>query len=94
MGCRVSKPYLLTEDENLVHLDFFQKLEREVTGTHPFKTFPFRFNTFELRHRLPPPLLGQHNHEVLRELIGLDDAAIGALEAEREIGVEPLGFNA
>ena len=93
MGCRVSKPYLLTEDENLVHLDFFQKLDRELTGTHPFKTFPFRFSTFDLRHRRPPPLLGQHNHEVLTEL-GLDDGAISALEEQQEIGVEPLGFNA
>ena len=94
MGCRVSKPYLLTEDENLVHLGFFQKLDREVTGTHPFKTFPFSFSTFHLRHRMPPPLLGQHNHEVLSELIGLDDDAIRELEEQQEIGVEPLGFNA
>ena len=94
MGCRVSKPYLLTEDENLVHLDFFQKLYREVSGTHPFKTFPFRFSTFDLRHRMPPPLLGQHNHEVLSELIGLDDEAIRELAEQQEIGVEPLGFNA
>ncbi len=93
MGCRVSKPYLLTEDENLVHLDFFQKLDRELTGTHPFKTFPFRFSTFDLRHRMPPPLLGQHNHEVLAEL-GVDDDAIRALEEQQEIGSEPLGFNA
>ncbi len=93
MGCRVSRPYLLTEDENLVHLDFFQELDREVTGTHPFKTFPFRFSTFGLRHRLPPPLLGQHNHEVLRDL-GADEATIRDLEERQEIGVEPIGFNA
>ena len=76
-----------------MHLDFFQKLDRELTGTHPFKTFPFRFSTFDLRHRMPPPLLGQHNHEVLTEL-GVDDATIRALEEQQEIGIEPLGFNA
>ncbi len=94
MGCRVSKPYLLTEDENLRHIGFFQELTREVTGTHPYKTFPFRFSTFELQHRLPPPLLGEHTHEVLSTLLGLDEEAIRALEEQQEIGTEPLGFNA
>ena len=94
MGCRVSKPYLLTEDENLRHVSFFQELTREVTGVHPYKTFPFRFSTFDLKHRRPPPLLGEHNHEVLGGLLGLDDEAIRKLEEQGEIGTEPLGFNA
>lgn len=93
MGCRVSKPYLLTEDENLRSLGFFQELTREVTGAHPFKTFPFRFSSFALRHRRPPPLLGQHNREVLTEL-GLGEDEIRGLEERQEIGAEPLGFNA
>ena len=94
MGCRVSKPYLLTEDEDLQHIGFFQELTREVIGTRPYKTFPFRFSTFDLKHLLPPPLLGEHNHEVLSGLLGLDAEAIATLEAQAEIGNEPLGFNA
>lgn len=31
---------------------------------------------------LPPPLLGQHTDEVLRDLLGYDENAIGALRAE------------
>lgn len=94
MGCRVSKPYLLTEDADLQHIGFFQELTREVTGTRPYKTFPFRFSTFDLKHRLPPPLLGEHNHEVLSGLLGFDAETIAMLEAQEEIGYEPLGFNA
>ena len=36
-------------------------------------------------HRSPAPLLGEHNHEILREL-GLDAAEIAELEAEGIIG--------
>jgi crotonobetainyl-CoA:carnitine CoA-transferase CaiB-like acyl-CoA transferase len=32
--------------------------------------------------RLPPPVFGEHNGYVLRELLGLTDAEIEALEAE------------
>ena len=94
MGCRVTKPYLLTEDENLRHLGFFQDVTREVTGTHPFKTFPFRFSTFKLEHRRPPPLLGEHNREVLTTLLGVDEDELAELETNQEIGTEPLGFDA
>jgi crotonobetainyl-CoA:carnitine CoA-transferase CaiB-like acyl-CoA transferase len=31
---------------------------------------------------LPTAALGQHNHEILAELLGYDAAAIGALEEE------------
>jgi crotonobetainyl-CoA:carnitine CoA-transferase CaiB-like acyl-CoA transferase len=38
---------------------------------------------------LPAPTLGQHTREVLRGLLGLADAELGALERERVIGAEP-----
>jgi formyl-CoA transferase len=34
-------------------------------------------------YRRPPPLLGEHTDEVLRELAGLDTAEIAALRARR-----------
>jgi crotonobetainyl-CoA:carnitine CoA-transferase CaiB-like acyl-CoA transferase len=41
---------------------------------------------------MPAPTLGQHTAEVLRELLGLDDATIEDLRAERIIGNRPVGL--
>ena len=88
-GCRVTPPHRLTEDVGLRHFGFFQELTREVTGTHLYKTFPFRFSGFPAAHRSTAPLLGEHNREVLSELLGLDEDELDALEAAGEIGTTP-----
>ena len=88
-GCRVTPPHRLTEDVGLRHFGFFQELTREVTGTHLYKTFPFRFSGFPAAHRSTAPLLGEHNREVLSELLGLGEEELDALEAAGEIGTTP-----
>ncbi len=92
MACRVVKAYDLPQDEALVARSFFRPLTRDVTGTHAYKTWPFRFSAFDAAHRLPPPLLGEHNDEILRGLLGLSDDEIARLEAEHIIGREPLAL--
>jgi crotonobetainyl-CoA:carnitine CoA-transferase CaiB-like acyl-CoA transferase len=42
--------------------------------------------------REPAPTLGQQNGEILRDLLGLDDADIDALTAEGVIGTRPVGY--
>ena len=54
-----------------------------------YKTFPFRFSAFPVAHRRVAPLLGEHNREVLSELLGLGDDELDALEAASEIGTLP-----
>ena len=88
-GCRVTPAYQLTEDVGLRHFGFFQELTREVTGTHLYKTFPFRFSGFPAAHRRLAPLLGEHNRELLSELLGLGEDELDALEAAGEIGTTP-----
>lgn len=90
-ACRVVKAFALPEDEGMEHIGFFQPLSRKVTGTHLFKTWPFRFSSIDASHRRPPPLLGEHNGEVLRDLLGLTGAEIAKLEEQQVIGTAPLG---
>jgi crotonobetainyl-CoA:carnitine CoA-transferase CaiB-like acyl-CoA transferase len=68
---------------------FLQPLVHAVTGETGYPGFPMRFSAFGPHlFRAPPPLLGQHNAEVLREL-GLTDTEISALEESGVIGDRP-----
>ena len=53
-------------------------------GTRPVARLPYRFSESELRAGRAAPLRGEHNAEVLRDVLGLDDARVAAL---REAGV-------
>ena len=46
---------------------------------------PIKLSETPIQHKFPPPLLGQHTDEVLRELLGLDTAQIGALRGSGAI---------
>jgi crotonobetainyl-CoA:carnitine CoA-transferase CaiB-like acyl-CoA transferase len=50
-------------------------------GTRPVVRAPARFSASRNDVRGPPPRLGEHGAEILRELLGYDDARIRALEA-------------
>jgi crotonobetainyl-CoA:carnitine CoA-transferase CaiB-like acyl-CoA transferase len=43
---------------------------------------PMKLSATPVRNELPPPLLGQHTQEVLSQVLGWDDARIGALRQE------------
>ena len=92
-ACRVSKPFKLSDDAGLQHIGFFQDVTRPVTGTHPFKRWPFRFSSIDSAHKRPPPLLGEHNTEVLTSVLGLTEEEIAQLERDEVIGTRPLGID-
>ncbi|MEX2267106.1 MAG: CoA transferase [Acidimicrobiia bacterium] len=76
----------------MVHRGLFEIEDHAVTGPHNIPTVPFRFK----RHddgwlRRPSPTLGQHNDEVLRELLGLTDDELDQLRADQLIGDRPVG---
>ena len=72
---------------------FFEAVTHPVTGTHELPGLPMRFSGLEPRwYRAPAPTLGQHNDDVLRDLLGLDDATIAALRAAGVIGERPAGL--
>jgi crotonobetainyl-CoA:carnitine CoA-transferase CaiB-like acyl-CoA transferase len=60
------------------------KLPHPSAGEVPLVGMPIRMSDSPPDYRRPPPLLGEHTEEVLRELLGLDAAQIAAL---RERGV-------
>jgi crotonobetainyl-CoA:carnitine CoA-transferase CaiB-like acyl-CoA transferase len=58
------------------------ELEHATAGKVPLIASPMKFSATPLEFRNPPPVLGQHTGEVLRNVLGLDDAEIARLRAE------------
>lgn len=72
---------------------FFEPVDHPVTGHHRLPSLPFRFaGHVPSWLRTPPPTLGQHNDEVLRELLGLTDDDLAALRDAAVIGERPAGL--
>ena len=68
---------------------FHQWMQHAVAGWTPYMSFPFRWNGDFLPFTLAAPMLGEHNHEVLSGVLGLDDDEIERLQDERVIGTRP-----
>ena len=58
------------------------ELDHAAAGKLPLVASPMRFSGTRLEYRLPPPLLGEHTDEVLKELLGKSGAEIAKLRAE------------
>ena len=68
---------------------FYEEIEHAVVGRQPVATVPFRFHGVERWLRRPAPLLGEHNREILCDLLGVPADDLAALEAEGVIGTRP-----
>jgi crotonobetainyl-CoA:carnitine CoA-transferase CaiB-like acyl-CoA transferase len=55
-----------------------------LAGSVPVVASPIRLSRTPARHRTPP-LLGQHTAEVLRDLLGMGETEIEALQRESVI---------
>jgi crotonobetainyl-CoA:carnitine CoA-transferase CaiB-like acyl-CoA transferase len=73
--------------EQLQDRGFFVEVGHPVTGPSIHVTYPFRLpGSAGPVHRRCAPTLGQHNAEVLRDILGLTDDEVAALEARGIIG--------
>jgi len=54
-------------------------IEREDAGPVPLVGSPIKFSATPIRYDLPPPRLGEHTAEVLREVAGYDDDRLAPL---------------
>ena len=76
----------LLRDPQLEHHRFFRYMDHPEMGHIPYTGHQFRISGYDSGPRSPAPLLGQHNEEVLRGLLGMTDdeiteaAIAGALE--------------
>jgi len=61
------------------------EMEHPVAGKLPTVASPMRFSATPVEYRRAPPVLGQHTDEVLRELLGKNDAQLRELRAAKVI---------
>ena len=90
-AARAVDPRRTSRHPQFVARGYYEEVEHPVVGRHPLMVPPFRFQHVERWLRTPAPTLGEHNHEILREL-GVDDAGVRALEEDGVIGQWPTGL--
>ena len=82
----VLRPSDLYDDPQLAHRGFFVTLDHPVMGPTPYDGPATIFSRTPARLRTPAPCLGQHNEQVVRELLGADAAEHERLRAAGAFG--------
>jgi crotonobetainyl-CoA:carnitine CoA-transferase CaiB-like acyl-CoA transferase len=72
----------IVEDPQVKHREMIVSLEHPEAGTVRSPNFPVKFSTTSAEIRMPAPLLGQHNDEVLSELLDYGSEKIEALRKD------------
>jgi formyl-CoA transferase len=69
----------------VLHREMLVQVEHPTAGTVRMAGIPVKFSLTPASVRLPPPLLGQHNEEVLESWLGIDDKEISELKRKTVI---------
>ena len=69
-------------DQQLAHRDHFMELVHPVLGPGAYEHNGFRLSDAPAGYARSSPVLGQHNDEVLRDVLGLSAAEREALAAD------------
>ena len=79
----------LLESEHLGARDYWALLDQEDTGALRYPGCPVRLSRTPASYRLAPPMFGEHNDVVLREIAGVSEDELAALRAARIVCDEP-----
>ncbi|OBF49111.1 acyl-CoA transferase [Mycobacterium sp. 852002-53434_SCH5985345] len=89
----VVSPSLVIENPQLSHRGFLETLDHPSTGAGRYPCPPFAQLAGQDRWLLrPPPRLGEHNEEILRERCGLTEEELTRLATSGVIGTRPKGL--
>lgn len=89
----VVSPSLVTDNPQLRERGFFESLHHRRTGAGLYPTPPFALLAGQREWLLrPPPTLGEHNEEILRDRCGLAEDDLARLAASGVIGTRPAGL--
>ena len=73
------------DDPQIRHREMVREIEHPLSGSLSVVANPLNFSATPVEYKRPPPLLGQHTHEVLRELLAVGDTELAELGAEGAI---------
>jgi crotonobetainyl-CoA:carnitine CoA-transferase CaiB-like acyl-CoA transferase len=79
-------------DPQIAVREYFVAIDRAVVGTHLYPGAVARLSETPLDASRAAPLLGEHNREVFRRLLGMSDAEVAALENDGVIGTAPRQY--
>ena len=89
----VVSPSLVTENPQLRDRGFFEALDHPSTGAGLYPCPPFAALVGQEKWLLrPPPRLGEHNGEILRDRCGLTEEELTNLATGGVIGTRPKGL--
>jgi crotonobetainyl-CoA:carnitine CoA-transferase CaiB-like acyl-CoA transferase len=80
-------------DPHLEARAFWDTVDHPEVGTYRQVSTPWRLSKHPRCDTSPAPGLGEHNHDVLGELLGLSAQEIATLEAQGIIGSRPTGLD-
>jgi formyl-CoA transferase len=69
----------------VLHRDMLLEVEHPTAGTFRMAGLPVKFSLTPASVRMPPPLLGEHNSEILEQWLGLDADEIADLRKAKII---------
>ena len=79
----------LLSEPHLAERGYMQMVERDFVGLQPHPSAPWRVGEAPLPVRWPAPTLGQHNPEILQDMLGLSTNKISELALAGVVGSKP-----
>ncbi|KAH8622559.1 Succinate--hydroxymethylglutarate [Alternaria alternata] len=73
------------EHEHVLARNMIQEIDHPAVGKVKLVNHPVKYSRAEPRIRSPPPLLGQHTNEVLRDMLGYGESEIKELRDKKVV---------